>query len=77
MLSKFFIACLWTETVSRFIIMQKKKEFNIQPSIFFRGTVGSPERARWSGQGSAILSTRVANHSAGFDLSRGLTEQTI
>ena len=31
-LAKFFFACLWTETESRSINLQKKNKANIQPS---------------------------------------------
>ena len=84
-------ACLWTETESSRVHKLAKKERGQYPAMLteqawsiknllygLRGKFSSgTRRVVLSGQDSSILPARVANHSAGFDLSCPLTELAI
>ena len=86
-----FFACLWTETKSRSINSQKKKERGQYPVILteqtwsikdllcgFRGNFAcGTQRVVPSGQDGSILPARVANHSARFWSSCPLAELAI
>ena len=86
-----FFACLWTETESRSINTQKKKNENQYQAIltkqawsikdFLYGFPGifsyGTRQVVPSGQDSSVLPARVANHSARFDSSCPLTELAI
>ena len=85
-----FFARLWTETESRSINTQKKergqyqailteKAWSIKDLLYgFWGNFScGTKRVVPSGQDGSILPARVANHSAGFDLSCPLAELAI
>ena len=90
-LAEFFFACLWTETESRPINTQKKKERGQYQAILteqawsikdllhgFEGNFScGRRRVVPSGQDGSILPARVANNSAGFDSSCPLAEPAI
>ena len=77
-LSSFF-ACLWTETEVQYQAILTEQVWSIKDLLYgFRGNFScGTRRVVPSGQDSSISPARVANHSAGFDLSCPLTEPAM